>query len=230
MYVTTFGERFRVQPTEQVSPDGHWQLYRMTEAPRWDEVAEAYVDGPAIPGLLIPPGAVAVQDGAAYEEVLFLRDEMANLCWAVERSVQGPSGAGRDRSREKTAPMPGVGPVTTAALDYLLQTVVPERWIPYLPKSSGYRSIELVQGAMPDADKVPIPPVGRLLLTGDVGTIKDAEIPREGVVVRRVPSMTRRADGSYVRWTTRRVSVGRGEGSSQLAFDWGKPRKPTPNG
>ena len=212
MYVTTFGERFRVQPTEQVSPDGHWQLYRMTEAPRWDEVAEAYVDGAAIPGLLIPPGAVAVQDGAAYEEVLFLRDEMANLCWAVERSVQGPSGAGRDRSREKTAPMPGVGPVTTAALDYLLQTVVPERWIPYLPKSSGYRSIELVQGAMPDADKVPIPPVGRLLLTGDVETIKDAEIPREGVVVRRVPSMTRRADGSYVRWTTRRLdyrSLGR---------------------
>ena len=24
--------------------------------------------------------------------------------------------------------------------------------------------------------------------------------------------MTRRADGTYVRWTTRRVSVGRGEG------------------
>ena len=93
----------------------------------------------------------------------------------------------------------------------------------------GYRSIELAQGGMPDADRKPILPVGQLLLTGDVGTIKDAEIPREGVVVRRVPSMTRRADGSYVRWTTRRRAGSR-EGSSQLAFDWGKPRKPTPNG
>lgn len=229
LYVTTFGERFRVRPTEQVSPDGHWQLYRMTEAARWDEAIEGFVDGPAIPGLLIPPGAVAVQDGAPYEEVLFLRDEMANLCWAVERSVPGPSGAARDRGREKTAPMPGVGPVTTAALDYLLQTTVPDRWIPYLPKSSGYRSVELVQGAMPDPAGNIIRPLGRLLTTGDVATIKDAEIPREGVVVRRQPSLTRRADGTYVRWITRRVSVGRGEGSSQLAFDWGKPRKPTPN-
>ena len=38
MYMTTFGERFRVQPTAQVSPDGHWRMYRITEAPRWDEV------------------------------------------------------------------------------------------------------------------------------------------------------------------------------------------------
>ena len=29
--------------------------------------------------------------------------------------------------------------------------------------------------------------------------LKDAEVPREGIVVRRQPSMTRRADGTYVR-------------------------------
>jgi len=62
-----------------------------------------------------------------------------------------------------------------------------------------------------------------------VKVLKDAEIPREGIVVRRQPSMTRRADGSYVRWTTRRVSVGRGEGSSRLAFEAAIPRTPRPN-
>ena len=32
-------------------------------------------------------------------------------------------------------------------------------------------------------------------------------------------AIQRRADGTYVRWTARRTSVGRGEGASGLAFD-----------
>jgi len=219
LYTTTFGEHFRVKPTAAVSPDGHWRMFTITEP-----------DGTGADGLLIPPGAVAVQDGPAFEEVLFLRDEMANMAWAVERCVQGPSGAARDRSRERDDPQAlGRGPVESAQLDYLLQTGVPARWIPYLPRSKGYQAIELVQGSMPDAEGEPIAPLGRLLGRNDVKALVDAEVPREGIVVRRQPSMTRRADGSYVRWTTRRVGVGRGEGSSQLAFDSAIDRKPRPN-
>lgn len=210
MYTTTFGERFRVEPTATASPDGRWRLFTITTP-----------DGASTDGLLVPPAAVAVQDGPAIEEVLFLRDEMANMCWAVERSVQGPSGAALDRARERDDPVPpGRGDVERAQLDYLLQTGVPARWIPYLPMSKGYGAIELVQGALPGAP----PPLGRLLNTPGVQALPDAEIPREGVAVRRVPSMTRRADGSYLRWTTRRVSVGRGEGASRLAFDSAIPR------
>ena len=40
--------------------------------------------------------------------------------------------------------------------------------------------------------------------------------------------MTRRADGTYMRWTTRRVGVGRGEGTSRLAFDLAIQRRPAP--
>ncbi len=219
LYVTTFGERFEVRPTVEVSADEHWRMYQITTAA-----------GDSINGLLTPPGALAVQDGPAVEEVLFLRDEMANLAWAVERSVQGPSGVARDRARERDGFTPNdPGPVPTAELDYLLQTSVPARWIPYLPRSSGYRAIELVQGAMPDGGGVPIRPLGVLLNEPATAVVKDAEIPREGVVVRRQPSMTRRADGEYVRWTTRRVRVGRGEGSSNLAFDSARPRRPRPN-
>lgn len=79
---------------------------------------------------------------------------------------------------------------------------------------------------MPDADRVGIAPLGRLLKSSALKVIKDAEIPREGIVVRRQPSITRRADGSYLRWTTRRVGVGRGEGSSRLAFDSAVTRTP----
>ena len=78
-------------------------------------------------------------------------------------------------------------------------------------------------------DGTPVPPLGRTLNRPDLAKLKDAEVPREGVLVRRQFSMTRRADGSYLRWTTRRVGVGRGEGASRLAFDSAIPRKPRPN-
>jgi len=209
VYTTTFGERFVVRPTDEVSPDGKWRMFTLTTG-----------DGVAVDGIVVPPGAVSVEEGQALEEVLFLRDEMANMVWAVEKSVQGPSGMARDRSRELDDPRPQTpGPVATAALDYQLATSVPARWIPYLPRSSGYRSISLVRGAMPDVDGTAVRPIGRLLLEGDVSVLKDAEVPREGVRVRRVPAVTRSSDGRYACWTTRRVTVGRGEGASNLAFD-----------
>jgi hypothetical protein len=143
---------------------------------------------------------------------------------------KGPQ-AWRATARERDGPRPLTpGPVDTAQLDYLLQTGLPARWIPYLPRSSGYRSIDLVQGMMPAADGAGIVPLGRLLASAEVKILKDAEIPREGIVVRRQPSMTRRADGGYERWTTRRVGVGRGEGSSQLAFDSAISRRPRAGG
>ncbi|MBX5460697.1 MAG: hypothetical protein IRZ28_06345 [Steroidobacteraceae bacterium] len=144
--------------------------------------------------------------------------------------MQGPSGQARQRSRERDDPRPPTpGPVERAQLDYVLQTSLPARWIPYLPRSSGYRAIDLVQGRMSGPDGTPLSPLGRILNGDGVKVLKDAEIPREGLLVRRTPSMTRRADGTYVRWTTRRVSIGRGEGSSHLAFDSAISRRPRPN-
>jgi hypothetical protein len=219
VYTTTFGERYVVRPTAQASPDGQWRMFSIAGA-----------DGATVDGLLIPPGAVAVQDGPPVEEVLFLRDEMANMVWAVERSVQGPSGAARDRSREREDLPPfGRGPVERAQLDYQLISSVPARWIPYLPRAAGYRSIDLIQARMTRPDGTRIEPLGRTLNRADVAKLKDAEIPREGVLVRRQFSTTRLGDGSYLCWITRRVNVGRGEGASQLAFDSAIARKPRPN-
>jgi hypothetical protein len=213
-YATTFGEHYLVQPTWVASPDGRWRMFSVTAAAGGAGVLD---------GLLVPPGAVAVQDGPPLEEVLFLRDEMADLVWAVERIVEGPSGLGRPRSRERDDPRPPEpGPVPTAQLDYLLQTAVPARWVPYLPRSSGYAAVELVQGRIS-----PIAlPLGRLLNRPDVQILKNAEVPREGVLARRLPSLTRRADGAYLRWITRRVLIGGGEGASGLAFDSAFQRGP----
>ena len=187
-------------------------------------------DGTSADGLLIPPGAVAVQDGPAVEEVLFLRDEMANLAWAVERERAGSERRGpRPRARARrpharSAP----GPVAAArSSTTCCRPALPARWIPYLPRTQRLPRDRARPGR--DARRRPAQPsapLGRLLNDRRRRQVlKDAEIPREGVVVRRQPSMTRRADGTYVRWTTRRVGVGRGEGSSRLAFDTAQPRR-----
>ncbi|HTJ74976.1 MAG TPA: hypothetical protein VL337_06390 [Acidimicrobiales bacterium] len=207
VFTTTFEERYRVEP----AGDGSWRMFAIT----------ATSGGTAVDGLFVPPAAVSVQEGPLLEDVLYLRDEMANMVWAVERTVTGPSGDPHSRADERRPPPdPGPGPVARAELDYRLGTAVPDHWIPYLPTSDGYRAAALVRGRIEGQP----PPAGRFVPEDAQRRLADGEVPRDGVRVRRVPVVTRRVDGSYARWVTRRVSVGRGEGSSGLAFDEAKRR------
>ena len=212
-YTNTFGERFRVHHPRGLRPNDPWRMFTIT-AP----------DGSGLDALLTPPAVVSFQEGRAGEEILLLRDELANLVWAVERTVEGPSGDPRSRGDEHTESGPrGPGPVPTAELDYLLEHGVPEHWIPYLATTNGYRSIELVKGAMRrfqshvdepplPPEGVPVEPVGRLLNEPGSRHLVDGEVPREGVRVSRLPVLARGLDGGYHRWTARRIGVGRGEG------------------
>lgn len=214
-YSTTFGEELTVNAPDDTDRSGTFRLFELSLAGTSDTQ----------PGLFIPPSVTGVLEGPAVEEVLFLRDEMANSAWAVERSVQGPSGDPRNRTDEGYPPpfRPGTDP--NAELDYLLQTAVPARWIPLLPFSTGYATVALAKGIMQQGSAL-IEPLGVLLHPGEPMMIRDEEIGREGVRVRRVPTLARRVDGSYARWLTRRVTVGRGEGSSSLAFDLTISRSP----
>jgi hypothetical protein len=215
-YTTTFGEELPVARADDSGRTGNFRLF---------EISVAASAGGTLPGLLVPPSVVGLLDGAAIEEVLYLRDEMASMAWAVERTVEGPSGAPRSRRDEGYPPpfTPGTDP--GAELDYLLENDVPAWWIPFLPVSTGYRTLALHKGAMLHDGQV-VEPLGVLLRPGEALVVRDEEIPREGVRVRRVPTLSRGIDGSYLRWITRRVTVGRGEGASGLAFDSTVARKP----
>jgi hypothetical protein len=114
-------------------------------------------------------------------------------------------------------------------MDYLLETEVPAWWIPFVPVSTGYATIALRKGAMV-VNSAPVQPRGVLLRPGEPLVLADEEVPREGVRARRVAALARRVDGTYVRWTTRRVWVGRGEGASGLAFDSAIRRRPPGSG
>jgi hypothetical protein len=214
-YRTTFGETFLASvPAAATSP---WRMYDVT--------SDA---GVALGGLVVPPTAPGRLEGPAVEDVAFLRDELANLVWAVEHVVEGRSGdpvpVPPGRGLPTAAPEP-VGEGDSESLRYVLATDVPDSWVPYLPHTAGYAAVDLVRGSIrrygPDdpPEGTPGRPHGRLLKGTDLASIAAAEVPRGGVALTRVPVVARTADGTYRTWVARRVRVGRGEGRSNLAFD-----------
>ena len=174
--------------------------------------------GRPLPGVVLPPVASDLLVGEPLEEILFLRDETANMAWAIEQTVQGRSGDPRSRANEAPPP-PDPWP---ARLDpdqrvYRLQTPIPAHWIPLVPVSLRAGQISLRKGALL-SDGEPVLPVGVTLAPTPL-TFPGEELAREGVQLRAVPVLARCADGRYARWTSYRVRTGRGEASSRLAWD-----------
>lgn len=222
-YRTTFGETFTVPPSRISNPNAPWRMFAVSSA-----------GSGVIDGLVTPPASAPPVAGPPLEEVFFLRDESANLAWAVERIV--PDGLGRGMPRA-AARVDAAAPADVAAdteLRYLLATSVPAWWVPYVPRlvrtpqpdgAADRVAMRLVQGRL-DCDASAATDIwGRLLDEEQHQVLFDAEVPREGVRVQRVPMLARRPDGTYVSWVARRVSVGRGEGRSGLAFDSAVPHQ-----
>jgi hypothetical protein len=171
-----------------------------------------------LPGIVLPPLAAGTLVGEAVEEVLFLRDEMANMAWAIEQTVQGRSGDPRSRASE---PSPEADPwpenLTPEERVYRLQTAVRANWIPLVPISLTPGQVSLRKGALLRKDE---PVLAESVTLGPTPlTFPGEEIAREGVQLRAVPVLARRADGTYARWAAYRVRTGRGEASSKLAWD-----------
>jgi hypothetical protein len=179
-------------------------------------------DGTADSRLFVPPALTQVAEGALLERVHFLRDEMANMVWGVENIVPSALGDGEDGyavAREVAAPAPPA-PLhpTPAPVRYVLGTDVPANWIPFLPihVAGSSRSIQLQRARMPGANRGPR---GRVLSVAPPYFVNEEEVPRAGKIVTRSYQRARWLDGSTFLWIGRRVTAGKGEGSSGLAFD-----------
>jgi hypothetical protein len=180
--------------------------------------------GPRSNCFFLPPTLGSVLDGATLEDVAFMRDEMANLAWAIERSVQGATEQPVRRSNGGAA----ANTTTTSGGSlprYLLSTTVPDNWIPLLPvelkTASGAVQSRLKRGAVlqPDGSAKIHPAEGKILNAGASLLIYDEEVPREGMHITSSRRTARWVDGATVVWTGYRRSIGRGEGSSGLQFD-----------
>lgn len=181
------------------------------------------------------PASVAsnVLDGAPLEEVRFLRDDTANLAWAVEHSTEGHLGAPW-LAADRVPPVETTPPTSDSPLAYRIQTSVPSNWIPFQPvKLATGDEIALERSALLSLDGAPtLPaPLGRVLEPSSIpaGTsyrVREEEIPREGTRVIRRVRRARGVDGATHVWVARARSIGTGQGWSGLRFDLAVPTVP----
>jgi hypothetical protein len=208
----TFGLRLRVEPAAQAGARAadRWTMFTLTER----EPGQA--PGGVADLLFLAPVAAQPLTGPPVEDVLMLRDEMANLAWAVERAREGGAGGRIEAIEEWTRQAPELSPpAAQPQLRYRLGTSVPPHWFPLVPQQ-GQAGVELDLQRM--ANQPAVTPQGRLLdLAGP--PIADAEVPREGLRLLRDYAMARWSNGASFTWARRVRRIGRGEGSSGLRFD-----------
>ena len=218
--VDSFGVACALRPIgDPALPPANWRMFQHS----WRQGGREGLPHGAEPNLmLLAPAVHRGLQGPTIEEVLFLRDEAANLAWAVEHAIESP--AEQSLRRETTVSVPATGG-TPALPVYRLASPVPEAWIPLLPVrlkgDDGVERLRLQRGAVLHADgtqRTPRPR-GRLLATPGPLQLHDEEVPREGVRLCTHWQLARWVDGSTHLWFARRHQVGRGEGSSGLRFD-----------
>ncbi len=194
-------------------PGGGWRMFSL------GATGASFSRADADPAnlLVIPPTAVGTLDSAAIEDVLLLRDELAEMAWGVERTAVGKSGIPIDRALAwKTAAPPMQPPSGTGIPIYTLGSTVPDYWIPFLPVAVDDGPLQMRRGRLPTATGGAI---GQLLSYPEL-TIFLEELPQEGVHLERLYRYARGLDGSTQVWIGRQRSVGKGEGRSGLRFDF----------
>ena len=172
---------------------------------------------PVAPLLLIPPTIETAEAARPLEDVGFLRDEAANLAWAVEHRVESSTGRPVDLAARR--PAPAASMASDDRWRFMLSTGAPDNWVPLVPVRTGDDGAIAFQRGRVAGAAGSRGALGRVLEPQRRLIVHEEEVPYEGArVVRRFQS-TRGPDGRLHVWVGRRKGPGRGPGSSTLAFD-----------
>jgi hypothetical protein len=233
---TTFGESFDVRSTAQWDEEAPgagraWAFFELSGDP-------SPTRGQA-PWLLVAPALPTPQNGPPLESVSFVRDEEANLVWAIEERLETATGDSvRRRLMTGLAPEPEPEaqpepepsepepPASeNGAWGYRLQSPVPPYWIPLVPERPDPESaqVRLRRARMLAWEELEDPSVagakGRVLAPERPLWLHEEEVPQTGAQVTRRWQLARGADGRPHLWMTRRKRPGRGERGSGLGYD-----------
>jgi hypothetical protein len=243
MVTNVFGESFWIEAAGSGVDDNwqRWSMFTINTKGNANEVADT--------SLLLLPTVPKIQESSPLEEVMLIRDEMANMVWAIEKTIplaSGSSKAGSEAAIEthnyyqklldaRLANAPAAAPSTPykANISYLVMTSVPENWIPFIPVhlENDIRQIQLQRAAMPrilegdPSSEKPekVRPRTELIRFGldekKPYFIYEEEVLRAGVRVTQSFQRTRWNDGHTYVWLGVQKQTGRGSGSSGLAFD-----------
>lgn len=169
--------------------------------------------------IAVLPSVLASLTSAPSEDVCFQRDEGANLAWAVEQAVPGPSGrpVTRDWSLADFEPPPANS--ADAELVWRLSTPVPRSWTPLVATQPNDGRFLLPARMFDTATDELRSALGDLVAELRGRGIRDEEIPPEGIRVRVQDQLCRTPDGRTWVWRGRQKDLWRGEASSGLRFD-----------
>lgn len=187
-------------------PAGRWNLFRHDDPRAPEGLGTVFVN--AAPNLVL--------DGVTLEEVHLLRDEQANLAWAIETVVPHPLGGGMPTaappsSSSAVRPAGEVGPSWT-----LSPTTLPRNWFPLVPIADPIG--RLAVGTLWTARDAH--PAGRVLTELlPSKKLHDDEVPSEGVQVTRSWQAARAIDGTLHFWIGRAKTPRQTELASALRFD-----------
>ncbi|MGH9768958.1 MAG: hypothetical protein ACREAB_16125 [Blastocatellia bacterium] len=242
-----FGERFWIEAAGSGADDNRrqWSMFTISSK---NKVGKNKAKDKADPGLLLLPSVPKIQEGPPVEEVLLVRDEVANMVWGIEKVIPAPTGAGKPGGEAAIETLnfhrllleAGLASATPAApiesrakIRYEVMNTVPENWIPFIPVrvENNNREIQLQRAAMPrmlEGDPVrpqKVRPRTSLLREGldrnppTAYFLHEEEVPSAGVRVTQSFQRTRWRDGRVFVWLGIRKQTGRSEASSGLAFD-----------
>ncbi|WP_315820310.1 hypothetical protein [Paraflavitalea speifideaquila] len=208
-----FGQHILIRPAGRgAQTNWHkWAMFQHTNTANKDSNSNLYYLTPSITKAL---------EGDPLEQVNFLRDEMANMVWAVENTVPSQAGkgvSGNEMALKESQPAPFV-PVANAPIRYVLGTTVPGNWIPFIPVhiEGSDTEIRLQRAAMPGAKGA----LGVILKEKPAPYyVNEEEVPRAGIIVERSFQRTRWFNGSTFLWIGRFKEACKGEGWSNLKFD-----------
>ncbi len=208
-----FGEHILIEPAGAGTANDwqKWAMFHQTDLNTAAPPNHLFYLAPAVRESLI---------NDPLEVVNFLRDEVAEMVWAVENRV--PSQAGHGVSGNLIAlnnnPPPAFTPAGTAAIRYILGTTVPYNWIPFIPVhiEGSDAEIQFQRAAMAGAKGA----LGQIISeTPAPYYINQEEIPGSGVIIQRGFNRARWLNGKTYLWMGRVRGTGTGEGWSNLKFD-----------
>lgn len=238
-YIANHAEKFDSSTGNFGYAAGSWKEWSWMDVSHKDDVVNA--SKPTGRMLLLPTIASKIES-EPFESVTFVRDEMSNFVWAIEKTVPDFMGRGSDgqqaasgyRSRlEDLAPAqtPVPASASDAKLEYTLMNSVPENWIPFIVKHvpGSIREVQLQRASMPRVvGSLPtslVRPRTDILSYGLTPNqikgyrINEEEVSRAGTKIESTFQRTRWYGGKTVMWVGRRRTTGRGQGSSGLVFD-----------
>jgi hypothetical protein len=235
-----FGEHFWIAAAGS-GADANWQRWSMFTIDVLNKPGAA-----ADTSLVLPPTVASILRSAPTEEIMLVRDEVANMVWGIENTIPLATGEpkrGIEAARQMRAfhaaqlaarlGGPPPPPPASAPIRYQVMSTVPENWIPFIPThvDGSNREIQIQRAALPrilEGDPNPpvkVQPRTVLLREGLDRTpaqpysVFEEEVPRAGARLLQAYERTRWMDGRVYTWLRVVRQTGRGEGSSGLAFD-----------